>query len=1005
MLNPDQDSFCLGASTSQINLPIRINQTNPILIEILRVDFNTGANETIQISAKEAARLKRQADKAHPRNDLVSPRLLHYPVKKTGLYRLQRVTDESNLEVQRRISDTLVVRCPTAMVGTASRNKCRGDLSDFHLQVEATPPLTIKYSKIVNADDFGHAVLSIHPGNLASPLARQSSPGALVPLTSSSTLDVSWAQTQTVQVPLNESLGISGSWDYVIDEVHDGCGNMINYSQIRSHDHGRHKLARGLQLERQFSVHERPVIAFRGCDSQHPVKVAKGRYQNLPIQLSATGSGNLEEAAATLSYLFTRQEDLLPNHGHSTKAFPTEVVIKDSVYGLQVREPGMYSLLSVKTDFCSGDVLEPSSCLLINPPEPDLTINTESIPDRCAGNSVGLFVDLNLVGTPPFQVSYTIRRAGDSITPKVETIDRLHSQLELRPQHAGRYTYEFTTIVDSVYHDPMSLAHKNLVLEQDVKPPAAARIFDADVVRKACIDEPVEFAVQMMGQPPYSLDLELIHRGRRVKETVPQIESNMYLHKTDPLKDGGEHTLALTGITDQSGCKVSLKAEAKVDVGLQRPRVAFGYVEGKRNILALEGSKVKIPLRMQGEAPWTFVYRNLDDDQARQLSIDNDNDYLQVASEGTYELVDVHDASCPGNVEKTANQFAVHWIPRPSVHMVESPLIRYERDRYVKNEVCEGDEDGTEVSFRGTPPFDFVYEQRFKPERGSQSVSPKNPSAGLTSYSITMDTHQAGLYEYRLVKLGDISYKHDAGRFSPLVIQQRVYPRPSASFTRAGNTYRYCKEEEAGGETIPITLTGLPPFQLELELKHHVSTKPELINIPNVDSNNYNLHIPHKLLALGTHSVTIRKVRDSRGCQRRMDSHPPNVQVSVAEIPSISPLEDQTDYCVGDRISYALSGTPPFNVYYTFQGLERKASVPTTDFRRIAERAGSFIITAISDHRSTDACKAKTRIGKEIHEMPSVRVSKGRTATVDIHQGGEAAILFEFGGTPPFHFT
>ncbi|KAL6721098.1 hypothetical protein ACLMJK_000198 [Lecanora helva] len=1003
MLNPDQRPFCLGSSNAYVDLPIFINQTNPIRIEILRVDIDTNINETIILTGKDIRKLKRQADKYYPKDDHTSPRILQYPVKETGLYRLQKVVDESMLEVQRRLSDTLVLECPTASVVAAPRDKCRGDLSDFYLQVRATPPLQIKYSKLINRVDHGHVTLSIHPENLVSPLARQRTSGALVPLDSVSTPDISWARTQSLQVPLNESLGVGGSWQYRIDEVQDACSNVANYSQFRLPETGQQKSLKGHHIEQQFSVHERPKVALRDYDSQHPVKVAKGKSTVLPIQLSATGSGNLEGATSTLSYLFTPQEDLLPDQQHSSSAVIKEALIQFYRHGLEIHAPGLYTLQSISTDFCSGEVFEPSSCLLLNPPEPDLSINAENIPDKCAGNSIGLLVDLDLLGTPPFQVSYTIKRKGDNVTPKVEKISHLHSQLELRPPYAGHYTYQFTSISDVVYHDPIDLTHKRLILEQDVKPPAAARIFDADTVRKACIDEPATFIVQMMGESPYNLEYELVHRGRRRKDVIKDIESSTYTLTTDRLKDGGEYTLALTSITDQSGCKIFLKAEAKIDVGLQRPRAAFGLLDGQRSIMALEAKKITLPLRLQGEAPWKVAYRNLDTEQSRSIDLRNNNDQIDVVSEGTYEIIDVQDASCPGSVDPAAKQFSVNWIPRPSLYVVDSPLIHREGHTYVKREVCEGDEDSTEISFEGTAPFDSEYEQSYRSGHGSPSKHIRRFSAGLKSYSVRMETSETGLYEYKFLKLGDSSYSHDPRRFRPLVIQQRVHPRPSASFSQGGKTYKYCIEEDAGGEMVPITLTGLPPFQLELEIKHHANLKPELINIPNVDSNIYNLHIPHKLLALGTHSVSIKKVRDSRGCQRSPAAQ--KVQVSVAEVPSISPLEDQTHYCVGDRISYALSGTPPFNVYYTFQDHERKATVPTTDFRRIAEKPGSFVITAISDFRSTDACRAKVMIGKEIHEMPSVRVSKGRTAVVDIHEGAEAEILFEFGGTPPFHFT
>jgi nucleoporin POM152 len=106
---------------------------------------------------------------------------------------------------------------------------------------------------------------------------------------------------------------------------------------------------------------------------------------------------------------------------------------------------------------------------------------------------------------------------------------------------------------------------------------------------------------------------------------------------------------------------------------------------------------------------------------------------------------------------------------------------------------------------------------------------------------------------------------------------------------------------------------------------------------------------------------------------------------------------------VGERISYTLSGAAPFEVFYTFQDVQRKAKSPNTNFRRIAEKPGTFTITGVSDKASE--CRANTNITKVIHEMPSVKVSKGRQVEVDIHEGGEAEILFEFWGTPPFEFT
>lgn len=1001
MLNPDQIPFCIGISRTSVELPIRINQTIPTSIELLRIDLESNVNETITFTSKEVKKFKKLADREFNNNVMTSARVLKIPVKRTGLYRLQKVIDESKLEVQRRVSDTLVVKCPSASIKAVPRDKCRGELSDFYLQADATPPLKIKYSKTINRDDLGFTFLSVHPDNLVSPLAQQKTSEALVTLQDT---DVSWARTRHIEVSLNETLGISGDWQYSIDEIHDACGNVANYA--RAEEESQQGPTRGSHLEQVFRVHERPKAALHGCDSQHPLKVAKGQSRRLPLRLSSTGNRRIENSPHTISYTFTPQDEL-SSSGEPTGRTRTEVyILQDSHNGPEIHEPGLYMLKTVTSGFCTGEILEPASCLLWNPPEPDLTVRAENIPDKCAGNSIGLMVDLDLIGTPPFQVRYNIQRRGGRIISKVEKVDRLRGQLELRPSEAGHYTYEFLDVSDSVY-DRLSLKHKNLVLEQDVKPPPSAQFVDPRPKRMACIEEPLTFPVHLSGEAPWTLEYELVHGGTRKKQTIQNIESERYTISTGKLVNGGEYTLALTSMTDRSGCKAFLEQEAIIEVRRQRPKASFGRIEGRRRTQTLEGKKVNLPVRFTGESPWTVHYRRHEDSDSRTnvKTFKYANDVLELSTAGIYELVDVHDASCPGSVDESATTFEVLWIHRPSLRVAESGMIERVGNKYTKKDICEGDEDAVDVSLTGTPPYNIKYEQHWKPERGPASLSEKRITAGLSTASIRMETSQAGLYEYKFLELGDALYDHDRWKFSPLIVQQTVNARPSARFTDAGKTYSYCKEDEAGDEVIPVTLSGLPPFHLEIGIKHHTTAKPEIVNVPHIESSQYYFHIPHRVLALGTHAVIIRKVRDARGCQQKTEFDGPHVQVNVADIPGISPLETKTDYCVGDRITYTLSGTPPFNVFYTFEGIDRKATASTTTFRRIAEKPGNFTIFALSDKASTDTCKARTDITKQIHPMPSVRISKGRTAEVDIHEGGEAEILFEFGGTPPFEFT
>ena len=281
-------------------------------------------------------------------------------------------------------------------------------------------------------------------------------------------------------------------------------------------------------------------------------------------------------------------------------------------------------------------------------------------------------------------------------------------------------------------------------------------------------------------------------------------------------------------------------------------------------------------------------------------------------------------------------------------------------------------------------------------------MSRKDFDAALGKASIHMESSKSGLYTYKFSALADNLYDNDK-RFQPLVLEQKVHARPSASFIKPGQTFKICSSDAENQDKIPITLSGAAPFYVEIEIKHHQSSSSETYRIPSIDSTSYGIQIPRQHLKLGTQHVRIRKVRDARGCEQQLDGNAPSVQVQVFDAPSVYELEKRADYCVGERIAYTLSGTPPFEVFYTFDGATRKAKSPTTSFRRLAETAGEFVITGVSDRASE--CRAAVHLAKTIHPLPAVRISRGDVVQTDIHEGGEVEILFEFWGTAPFEFT
>ncbi|WQF78402.1 hypothetical protein CDEST_03416 [Colletotrichum destructivum] len=996
VLNFEQIPFCIGEGRETARLPIQFNSTVPAEMELTRIDLETNQEETIKLSSRDVRKIAKQIkDQTAESNPLAH--IIEYPVKKTGVYRLGRVLDEYKLEVQRATRDTYVVPCPKAKFRTPdNQGRCIRDLSDLLVDVTGTPPLKIVYSRTVNDKDKSFHFQSLQPEDHTSPLLGSPSSS----LTHAGDEDMSWVKPQTVAVRLNETLDEPGRWQYAVDEVTDGFGNVRKYAPSAEETEAR---ARPKDLARTFLVKERPKVKLHGCDLRKPLKVAKKDKARLPVHFSI--DGKTADASHTVTWDFSPIDSLTNSGDHGDKVSVASFSAVNSRDQPLVSEPGLYTLKSVSSGSCEGEVQEPSSCLLLNPLEPQLSIRSEEIPDKCAGNSVGLRVDLDLIGTPPFVVRYDV--VDEQLKTRHESVkvEGLRQQVELRPTAAGHHKYIFKFIDDAIYKNrPLS---PDMTLETDVKPAASAVIHHPTGLKSACLEEPVEVEIHLRGDAPFSLEWELVHDGKRKSERATGIAGPKFKIKTKPLAKGGEYTLALNSVQDKSGCRTFLKDELKISVRRQRPRAAFGLVENKRSIKTIENAEVKLPLRLQGHKPWTVSYRNIDEgDAVRTEKLRNDNDILTVEARGTYEIIDVQDRECPGIVDPQASRFEVDWYPRPQISLIQTDTVTSDGNKFAKRDVCEGDIDTFEVSLKGSAPFHVDYKVEHHPFDGSsskgQASSKKDLDTSLNKASIPMDTSKPGRYIYQFSELADNLYDGKTNSRS-LTVAQRVNAKPSAAFIKPGQSFKYCKTEQDKEDTIPITLNGVAPFHVEIEIKHHSGTIPETYRIPSIQTNSYGIHIPRQYLRLGIQHVRIREVRDARGCQKKYEIGAPSVQVHLHDAPAIYPLESRGDYCVGERIAYTLSGTPPFEIWYDFQGQQRKAKSGTTNFRRIAESPGEFTITSISDKASE--CRASVDITKTIHPLPAVKISRGRQTRVDIHEGNEVEILFEFWGTPPFEFT
>ena len=1008
ILNPQKQSFCINASTPHIDLPLQINQTTPILIELTRYDIGDGEDEHIEIKGRQAKALKKLADKGHPSSDTNTPRLVHVRVTKTGLYRLDRVIDESNLEVRRRSNDIAVVDCPQAYVTTSTEHGCTSDLSKTSIGVSGVPPFKVKYSKRINQQQFSSIVQSIQAPQVDE-LAASDGDGKIV--ADPSRPPLGRMQSASVSFDVNEILNQNGTWTYVVEDIEDGFGNKIVYDTDNAKEMAKASRASTL------TVHNRPVIDLVNCDSQHPLRVAKDELVTLPVRIRPVGQLHTSDWPLKLKYSFTAEsEGEIPALEDNTY----EIANSNELSRPRITRPGRYSIDSVESQFCLGEVVEPSSCALYNPPKPAVAINVENLFDKCAGNPIGMTVNLDFTGTPPFKVRYNIEHNG-KVTEKVQNFDSLRGQLEFKEKTAGSYAYRFLGVGDDIYTD-ISLKEiakdQNFDFKQDIKPPSTAGFAYGKKVTETCFGESAQLPVRFSGEGPWDLEYEVVHNGKR-KKLSKHSEEDFALLEMPEQPEGGDYAIVLTGVQDRLKCKTTLQDERIIRVRPEQPQAAFGDIDGKRIVRALDGKSVKLPVRLQGNSPWTVQFRNLEDGSRNiDQTFNQPNSVLTVNRPGTYEIISVRD-QCPGVVNLKANTLIVTTVPRPALKISDEGVEEQRPHNYRKSAVCQGDDSSLSFSLSGNPPYQLKYSQKFDPPRGSSAISNKPVSVAGGVATINLDTSKAGEYTYTFNELSDDRYGHDKRHFNEIAVKQHIYSLPGAKFTSPGKTYGYCKDDvsvtdtsSSESESIPITLVGQPPFSIEVAIIHHgVSTKPEITRIRDIATTSYMWQVSRSSLDIGTHTLQIRSIKDSHGCQNFIESDPSSVRIAVSSPPTIIPLESQTDYCVGEHVSFSLSGQAPFEVFYNFQNRERKAKISKgSEFRRIAESPGEFTITGVSDSAirgsgTGKTCRARKDITKFIHPYPSVKISHGRDLVSDIHEGGEVEILFEFTGTPPFEFT
>jgi nucleoporin POM152 len=216
----------------------------------------------------------------------------------------------------------------------------------------------------------------------------------------------------------------------------------------------------------EFEILNRRSVSF---DCPRPIQLLVGGTARLPIKTD----GPIEHPVE-ISYRFTA-----PNGDQEVKSITVDARNSDII----VDRPGSFALLDV-SGTCPGTILEPAKCSVQLVQQPTVDINVETIHEWCvaydsvsAANpsavDVGLSVNFEFTGTPPFTVHWTEKRKGEKPTEKRSVFNTPVGQLDLRPDREGKYTYTFDSLSDKRYE---KIALNRAPITQVVHPPASVEI-------------------------------------------------------------------------------------------------------------------------------------------------------------------------------------------------------------------------------------------------------------------------------------------------------------------------------------------------------------------------------------------------------------------------------------------------------------------------------------------------------------------------------------------------
>ncbi|KAM0788621.1 hypothetical protein ACM66B_001740 [Microbotryomycetes sp. NB124-2] len=488
----------------------------------------------------------------------------------------------------------------------------------------------------------------------------------------------------------------------------------------------------------------KPTARFHGLDGSRTAVIKDKGTAKIPLRLTGNGPW-------TIAY---QPPPLTGTHGLP----PTQqFVAREQNVNLEITNarPGVYRLVSVRDEFCPGEVHE-TDWRVETLPKPTLQIDDKvgslakngSLVRRAVCQDSNDQVEFTFGGQAPFHAVYTLSKDGKQ--PERHTLSSISSRatLPLFTASSGHHVYEFVGVGDSLYtgvdstglqspskHGVLRLEHRVLAL-----PVATFAAASSGSTLSFCVSDTLantrdDMVVRLTGSPPFELDLDVRESGHRQGRTytITDIKTNEW-HVDLPyeLRLPVPHVITLLRVRDANGCVSTLESVAQTSLTFQVAEIAsISPVSTNPDVCVGDFLEFVV----QGSPPFTVKYEF----NGKEFTVPlQSSKFSRLAAEpGQFRILTVghgQDQCRSNNVDLVKN---VHPIPTASVSTGDSFMV----------DIREGEQTEIVFGFKGTPPFSFTYSRRKPQDRyKDKTVLETHTVTGITDYSYSVMTSQEGTW-------------------------------------------------------------------------------------------------------------------------------------------------------------------------------------------------------------------------------------------------------------------